>query len=95
MSSPNHESDSLPITTVSHLRARARLKMFLGRPTRVYQIAVMGFDRPFSETTSTKNFIGTVQGFLFRHLDHGNPSTLIGLKAGSLCASELDLFGRR
>ena len=95
MSSPNHESDSLPITTVSHLRARARLRISWVARLASYQIAIMGFDRPFSETTSTKNFVSAVQGFLFCHLDHGNPSALIGLNAGSLCSSELDLFGRR
>jgi hypothetical protein len=55
----------------------------------------MGFDRLLCDATSAKNCIGTVQGSLFRHLHHGNPSALIRTEPGLLRASELDQFGRR
>jgi hypothetical protein len=55
----------------------------------------MGFDCLLRDTTSTEEGIGAVQGTLFRRLDHGNPSALICTKAGLLCTSELDEFGRR
>jgi hypothetical protein len=55
----------------------------------------MGLDCLLCDTTSAKDSIGAVQGALFRHLDHGNPSALICTKAGLLCASELNQFGRR
>jgi hypothetical protein len=54
----------------------------------------MGFDCLLCDTTSAKDCIGAVQGALFRHLDHGNPSALVCMKTGLLCASELDKFGR-
>jgi hypothetical protein len=55
----------------------------------------MGFDCLLCDTTSAKNCIGAIQGALFRHFLHGNPSALICTEAGLLCASELDQFGRR
>jgi hypothetical protein len=55
----------------------------------------MGLDCLLCDTTSAKDCIGAVQGSLFRHLDHGNPSSLISTKSSLLCASELDKFGRR
>jgi hypothetical protein len=54
----------------------------------------MGFDCLLSDTTSAKNCIGAIQGSLFRHLNHGNPSALICTEAGLLRASELDQFRR-
>jgi hypothetical protein len=62
---------------------------------RVHQIAIMGFDCLLCDTTSAKNCIGAIQGSLFRHLDHRNPSPLICTEASLLCTSELDQFRRR
>jgi hypothetical protein len=54
----------------------------------------MGFDSPDRNTASTENGIGAIQGALFRHLDHRNPSALICTNAVLFCASELDQFRR-